>query len=115
MEKLALFAFNGELLCFVHVLLNAIDMKENGHEVKIIMEGPATRLIAEIAQKGSPMFALYQKAKEQNLIAGACKACSSKLKVREAIENEGLPFLDEMSGHPGMRRYLDEGYKIIVL
>ena len=114
MEKLALFAFNGELLCFVHVLLNAIDMKENGHEVKIIMEGPATRIIPEIAQEDNPMFSLYQKAKEQNLIDGACKACSSKLKVREAIENEGLPFLDEMSGHPSMRRYLNNGYRIIV-
>jgi hypothetical protein len=34
---------------FVHVLLNAVDMKENGHEVKIIMEGSATHLIPEIA------------------------------------------------------------------
>ena len=37
MEKLAFFAFNGDFICFAHVLLNAIDMKENGHEVKIVM------------------------------------------------------------------------------
>jgi hypothetical protein len=30
MEKVALFAFKGEPLCFVHVLLNALDMKEKG-------------------------------------------------------------------------------------
>jgi hypothetical protein len=45
---------------------------------------------------------------------GACKACSSKMKVSEAVENEELPFLDEMSGHPSMRRYLNDGYRIIV-
>jgi hypothetical protein len=33
MEKMALFAFNGDLLFFVHVLLNAIDLNENGHDV----------------------------------------------------------------------------------
>jgi hypothetical protein len=114
MEKLALFAFNGDSLCFIHVLLNAIDMKENGHDVKIIMEGSATRLIPEIAEQGNPLLPLYQKAKDQNLIDGACKACSSKMKVAEAVEKEGLPFLDEMSGHPSMRRYMDNCYRVIV-
>jgi hypothetical protein len=26
-----------------------------------------------------------------------------------AVEKEGLPFLDEMSGHPSMTRYIDNG------
>ncbi len=30
MNKNALVVFNGELLCFVHVLLNALDMHEGG-------------------------------------------------------------------------------------
>ena len=114
MEKLALFAFNGDSLCFIHVLLNAIDMNENGNEVKIIMEGSATGLIPQIAQEGNPLLPLYRKAKEQNLIEGACKACSSKMKVAEAVEKEGIPFLDEMSGHPSMTRYIDNGYRVIV-
>jgi len=114
MKKLALFAFNGDSLCFVHVLLNAVDLREKGHEVKIVMEGSATGLIPTIAEEGNPLFLLYSKAKEQNLIAGACRACSSKMKVTAAVEKEGLPFLDEMSGHPSMSRYLNDGYKIIV-
>jgi hypothetical protein len=31
-----------------------------------------------------------------------------------ASSGEGFPFLDEMSGHPSMRRYLNDGYRIIV-
>jgi hypothetical protein len=30
MKKAALFAFNGESICFVHVLLNGLDMKKKG-------------------------------------------------------------------------------------
>jgi hypothetical protein len=33
MKKVALFAYNGEVMCFVHVLLNALDMREEGFEV----------------------------------------------------------------------------------
>jgi hypothetical protein len=33
MKKVALFAFNGEPMCFVHVLLNALDMKEKDYKL----------------------------------------------------------------------------------
>jgi hypothetical protein len=45
MEKIALVAFNGELMCFAHILLNAFDMKTRNYQVEIIMEGSATKLI----------------------------------------------------------------------
>ncbi|MFH0813849.1 MAG: cytoplasmic protein [Pseudomonadota bacterium] len=114
MKKIVLFAFNGELMCFIHVLLNALDMRERGYEVKIIMEGSATKLIPELGQAGSPMANLYHKAKTLGLIAGACKACSTKMGVLEAVKHEGLALLDEMSGHPSIARYQEEGFEVIV-
>ena len=36
MEKTVLFAFRGDPLCFVHVLLNALDLKERGQEGLIV-------------------------------------------------------------------------------
>ncbi len=39
MKKIAFFAFKGSAICFVHVLLNAIDLVEKGHQATIIMEG----------------------------------------------------------------------------
>ncbi len=36
MEKVALFAFNGEPACFVQVPLNALDMKEKIIDVKVM-------------------------------------------------------------------------------
>jgi hypothetical protein len=113
MRKVALFAFNGDLMCFIHVLLNALDMNSRGDEVRVIVEGSATKLIPEMAKEGNPLFQLYQRAKETNLIDGACRACSTKMAVTSAVEGEGLPFLDEMSGHPSMARYLNNGFEII--
>ncbi|MDY6989441.1 MAG: cytoplasmic protein [Thermodesulfobacteriota bacterium] len=113
MKKVVMFAFNGELMCFVHVLLNAIDMNDKGHEVKIVIEGSATKLVPELAKEDSPMNRLYQKAKGLDLIDGACKACSNKMGALEAVQGEGLRLLDEMSGHPSMARYREEGFEII--
>ncbi len=38
-SKTAFFAFKGNPICFVHVLLNAIDLHEKGGVVKIITGG----------------------------------------------------------------------------
>ena len=40
-EKVVLVAFQGEPMCFVHVLLNALDMHERGFDVKVVIEGAA--------------------------------------------------------------------------
>lgn len=113
MNKVALFAFNGEMMCFVHVLLSVLDFTEKGYEATVVIEGAATALIPELARPENPMVDLYQKVKAQGLINGVCRACSAKMKVTEAVEQEGLPFADEMKGHPSMARYMNEGYQII--
>ncbi|MBW1860016.1 MAG: DsrE family protein [Deltaproteobacteria bacterium] len=113
MKKAALFAYNGEFMCFIHVLLNALDMHDRGYDVKIVIEGAATKLVPELAQESNPMFRLYEKARGLDLIDGACKACSNKMGVIEEVKAQGLRLLDEMSGHPSMARYIEEGFEII--
>ncbi|HAR94511.1 MAG TPA: cytoplasmic protein [Deltaproteobacteria bacterium] len=113
MRKVVLFAFNGELTCFVHVLLNGLDMKERDYDVKIVIEGPATKLVPEISQDGAMFHDLYAKAKGLDIIAGACKACSAKMGALEGIRSEGITLLDDISGHPSMARYQLEGYEVI--
>lgn len=114
MKKIVLFAFQGEAMCFVHVLLNALEMKSQGIDARIVIEGEATDLVPELAREGNPLHRLYREAKEQGLIDGACRACSGKMQVAEEIEKEGLPLLDEMSGHPSMTRYMNEGFDILI-
>jgi hypothetical protein len=113
MQKVALFVFNGSPICFVHVLLNALDMYNRGDRVRIVMEGEATQLVEKLAQPDNWLHGLWQKARAQDLVAGACKACSQKLGVRASVEGQGLTFLDDMNGHPGMAAFRAQGYDII--
>lgn len=113
MKKAALFAFNGDLMCFVHVLLNALDMAARGFEVKVIIEGSATRLIPELDQKGGPLHPLYLRLTEQGLLEGACRACAYKMGTLADAEARGIPLLSDMEGHPGMAGYREQGFEII--
>jgi hypothetical protein len=113
MKKVAFFVFNGEPMCFIHVLLNALDMNDRGYEVKIVIEGSATKLVPGLAKEDNPMYRLYEKTKGLDLIDGVCKACSNKMGTLEAVKAQGLRLLDEMTGHPSMARYQEEGFEII--
>ncbi len=97
-------------MCFVHVLLNALDLHEKGHEVKVIIEGSATKLISTNA---APHSTLYQKIKDAKLIDCVCKACAAKTQALKAAENQDLTICAEMKGHPGMQKYIEKGYTII--
>lgn len=113
MTKNILFVFNGDPMCFIHVLLNALDMNQKKQEVKIVLEGASVKLIPELTKPGNPLNQLWKKAIDQNLVEGVCKACAGKLGTLEAAKEQGLELLDDMSGHPSMSGYMEKGYEII--
>jgi len=112
-DKLALFAFQGNPMCFIHVLLNAIDLHDKGRGGIIVIEGEAVKLVPEMSRPEHFLNALYRKAKASSLIVAVCRACSQKMGVIEAVEKEGLPLVGDMSGHPSMSGFIDKGYQIV--
>jgi len=102
---------SGQKMCFVHVLLNALQLKAAGHEVKIVFEGESVKLPPLLMQESNQ---LYQKALEKGLIAGVCLACAELLGVMDEIKALQLPLLDDMNGHAGLKPYLDENYEIFI-
>ena len=114
MKKVALFAFNDEPMCFTHVLLNVLDMSERGDDIKLVMEGEATKLLPGLANQGTAFSKMWEKIKDQGLVAGVCKACSTNMGTAESAQQQGLPLLDDMSGHPSFAGFMEQGYEILV-
>jgi len=112
-EKVALVAFNGDPTCFVHVLLNALDFRQKGYEVKVVIEGSATGLIRELANPDHPLATLYARVMQEGLIDCVCKACAAKMDTLSIAEAQKLPVCSDMSGHPGLANYASRGYQII--
>ncbi len=111
--KKALFAFNGDPMCFVHVLLNTLDMHKLGWDVKLIIEGSATALIKNLDTEDSPSGKMYREIKEKGLISCVCRACANKMGVLEEVKKQDLPYGDDMKGHPSFSSYINEGYEIM--
>ncbi len=114
-QKTVIFAFQGNPMCFIHVLLNAIDLYEKGMEGAIVIEGEAVKLIPEMSLPSHFLSNHFKKARELGLIREVCLACSKKMGVAESVENTGLPLKGDMSGHPSMSKYLKDGYRIVTL
>lgn len=113
MKKVVFFAFQGEKMCFNHILLNALDMHKNGIEAKIVIEGKSTALIKPLIEENNPLFS---EAVSLGLIDSVCRACASQTGSLEFIETEtDLPINSELIGHPPMAPYIKDGYNIITL
>ena len=115
MKKIVIFAFQANPLCFIHVLLNALNMEEQGLEGNIILEGEAVKLVPDMAKSDHFLHSLYTKAKERGLIVGACRVCSHKMGVTEAMASENIDLIGDMAGHPAMAEYIKQGYTVITL
>lgn len=115
MKKIVIFAFQGEMMCFAHALLNAINLNASGFEVKLVIEGAATGLIGDLALKESPFHKQYRKVIEEGILAGVCKACAGKMDSLFEAEKQNLPLLSELHGHPAFSTWLKDGYEIISL
>ena len=113
MKKVALFVFNGDPMCFIHVLLNALEMDGKGFTARVVVEGAAAKLVPELAKSDNPLHTLWEKTKAAGLIAGVCKACAGKMETLEAAKDQGLELLDDMNGHPSMSSYLQDDFKVI--
>ena len=126
MKKLALFAFNGDPMCFIHVLINAMDLKEKGHEVALVIEGSATKLVKLLSggsglegiEEGNPdMFRMlkenFQRVMDAGIVSCVCQACAKQMNALEDVKKAGLPLCSELKGHPSMSRYIESGFEII--
>ncbi len=109
--KYLIYAMEGEKMCFLHALMNARQLKAKGHEVKIVLEGAACKLIQVLEAEKNP---LYLGLKEDKTIVGVCLACSKVLGVYEANVAYGIPMLNDMTGHAGIAPYAEEGYETLI-
>jgi hypothetical protein len=113
MKKVVLVAYNGELMCFSHVMLYALDFNNKGYQTEVVIEGSATRLIKDFQDINAPFSAQFQELKEKGLIAAVCQACAGKMGSLQAAKDMELPIRGELKGHPALEHYVRDDYTIL--
>ncbi|MBN2464933.1 DsrE family protein [candidate division WOR-3 bacterium] len=115
MKKVAVFAFSGDPATFAHAMLNAMDMKDRGYDVKLVVEGDATKLLSLLRNETKPFADVYRRCLASGLIDRVCRACATRNGVVPVVIEQNLKFGDEMAGHPAMATYVDQGYEVVTL
>jgi hypothetical protein len=110
MKKILFYGMTGEKMCFMHILMNALQLREAGYEVRVIFEGASVKLPGLFETEQNP---LYLKAKEAGIIKGICLACSKVMDVLEANQGTGLAMLSDMNNHAGMKEELENGFEVV--
>jgi hypothetical protein len=95
-----------------HLLLNANNFHENGHEVAVILECASPKLLIGIAD-GSIKLPVFNKAMELRIIDSSCKACTAAFDATDAAKQLGLPIKDELSGHSDLLKFAADGFSIV--
>jgi hypothetical protein len=116
-RKFLFLIFSPEVCRINHALLYALDLGRRGHQVRIILEGEATRCLR---QRQGRLGELFQAALEAGLIAGVCataaRGCSSgdaERNVAELAVEAELPLLAELEGHAGIAAYVGGGFELV--
>jgi hypothetical protein len=105
-----------------HALWYALDLNGHGHDIRLLLEGPATRLTRDLEVPGSALGEALRRVQAAGLLAGACfKAscgCGTDATDSESVraaKAQAVPLLDGMGGHAAIEPFVREGYEIVVI
>lgn len=99
-----------------HALLYTKELKEAGHEAKLIFDGGGTRWVGELSKADNPLNPLFNSVKALGAITGVCEYCIGAFGGdKEETKKKGLPLAGDYMGHPSLVSFINGGYQVITL
>jgi hypothetical protein len=99
----------------LHALLYAEELKEAGYPVVLIFDGAGTTWAEALQDSTHKLHSSYERLKKLGVVEEICDFCAGAFRVKEGLRKRHIPLVSEFRGHPSIRRWVDEGYEIIVL
>ena len=100
----------------VHALLYATELAENGYEVALIFDGAGTGWANELRKPENPLHKHYLRIKELGMVEEICDYCAESFEVKEDLpEQQRKLLVGDYKGHPSLVKWIERGYRIIVL
>jgi hypothetical protein len=110
--KYVFLATDNNKMQLYHLLLNAINFYENGHEVAVVLECASPKLLIGIVD-GVIKLPIFDKAMQIGIIDHACKACTAAFSATEAAQKLGVSLKGELNGHSDLLKFANAGFSIL--
>ncbi len=101
----------------VHAFLYARELKEHGHEVRLVFDGAGTEWAEALSDPASDskIKPMYEAVKKLGITEIICDFCAGAFGVKEKLRDRQVPLTAEYEGHPSIAQWADRGYQIMIL
>ena len=94
-----------------NALTTVKEFKDAGDDAGLVFDGAGTRWVPVLADEGHKYNRLLEDVLDR--VQGACVYCARAYGVKDAIEEAGIPLLDEYKGHPSVRDLMTDGRQVV--
>ncbi len=88
----------GDMGRMANALTTVKEFKDAGDDAVLLFDGAATRWIPKLADESNKYHGVLDEIRDR--VQGACVYCARAYGVKDAIEQAGIPLIDEYKGHP---------------
>jgi sulfur relay (sulfurtransferase) complex TusBCD TusD component (DsrE family) len=101
----------------VNAVQYAFQLDEHGHEVRVFLDGPATKWPEELVSMADhPLREYYDEARERSLIAGVCGFCAHRYGTAQHCREADLQLYGDADTHgPDVGRLASEGHRLLTV
>ena len=100
----------------VHALMYSKELAESGYEVVLIFDGAGTTWARELRKKDNKLHSQYTEIARMGITEEICDFCAGAFKVKEALAGDkDAALIAAYNGHPSIVKWIEKGYRIIVL
>ncbi len=99
-----------------HALLYAEELAENGYEVVLVFDGAGTGWARVFQDPACPLHERYLKVLSLGVVEVICDHCAEESGVKQQLsERQRAVLASEYNGHASLVKWIEHGYRIIVL
>ncbi len=100
----------------VHALLYASDLAEQDYDVVLIFEGAGAFWANELEKPENPFHQHYLRIKQLGVVEEICDYCADAHDVKkDSTKEQERLLVGDYKGHPSISKWVNDGYRIIVL
>lgn len=100
----------------LHALLYAKELKAGGYPVTLVFDGAGTGWARALRDPKNKLHAKYAELTKLGVVEEICDFCAGAFKVKDGLQRmSGATLVGEFEGHPSLKKWVDQGYQVIVL
>lgn len=102
-----------------HSMVYSKELKERGHEVRLIFDGAGTEWLAKWGEPQDEddrrMGGLFNVLRDMEIAYAVCDFCAGVFGVHQSLKAQNEPLVGEYMNHPSFATLFEEGFEVVVL